>query len=68
MFHTLYRAAWLESKTREEEAKAAEEKAKKEAKQAKNGKRQMSSREALEKMRGISGSDMEDIADEIGMT
>lgn len=73
VFHTLYRAAWLESEAKRKEAEEAEKQAKKEEQEARrhSGGRgpssSMSSRQAIEKMRGISGEDLEEIAEETGL-
>ena len=72
MFHTLYRSAWLESESRRKEAEEAEKQAKKEEQQAKRNpggqaNNAMSSRQAIEKMRGISGEDLEELAEETGL-
>lgn len=75
MFHCIYRSAWLESESRRKEAEEAEKLAKKEEqkeKQANRGGRganqqNLSSRQALEQMRGISDGDLEEIAEEIGI-
>lgn len=72
MFHTMYRSAWLESEARRKEAEEAEKQARKEEQQARrnNGGRgndAMSSRQAIEKMRGISGEDLEELAEETGL-
>ena len=70
MIHTIYRAAWLESKARAKEAEEAEKEARKEQRKNSNnrGPKQLSSRQALEKMRGLSDSDLEDITDEMGIS
>ncbi len=72
MFHTMYRSAWLESEARRKEAEEAEKQARKEEQQARrnNGGRSndaMSSRQAIEKMRGLSGEDLEELAEETGL-
>jgi hypothetical protein len=72
IFHTLYRAAWLESEAKRKEAEEAEKQARKEEQEARRrsggrGPSSMSSRQAIEKMRGISGEDLEEIAEETGL-
>ena len=73
MFHTFYRSAWMESESRRKEAEEAEKKARKEEQEARRngggrgGNAPMSSRQAIEKMRGISGDDLEELAEETGL-
>ncbi len=71
MFHTIYRAAWLESEVRRKEAEEAEKQARKEEQEARRnsggqkGPSTMSSRQALAQMRG---EDLEELAEETGLT
>ena len=72
MFHTLYRSAWMESESRRKEAEEAEKQAKLEEQRAKRnpggrGPDSMSSRQAIEKMRGMSSDDLEELAEETGL-
>ena len=74
MFHTLYRSAWLESESRRKEAEEAEKQAREEERKAKRnsggrggGDSSMSSRQAIEKMRGMSSDDLEELAEETGL-
>ena len=77
MYNSIYRAAWKDSMEKAKEAEEAEKKMKEEEKQANKqqsrGGRQMSSRQAIDSMRnrgGIIGGDLdlEDVADELGIT
>lgn len=78
MYNSIYRAAWKDSMDKAKEAEEAEKKMKEEEKQANRqqqstGGRQLSSRQAIDRMRnrgGIIGGDidMDDIADELGIT
>lgn len=76
MYHALYRAAWLESTRKAKEAEEAQKQAEAEEKaarkQAKGG--GMSSRERLDNIRSqnlssldLSGIDMEEAAEELGL-
>ena len=73
MFHTLYRTAWLESEARRKEAEEAEKQAREEERKAKRNPggggnpSSMSSRQAIDQMRGISGDELEELAEETGL-
>ena len=76
MYHALYRSAWLESMRKAKEAEEAqkqaeaEEKAQRKAQSSSN--RGMSSREKLESLKSptsaLAGIDLEDAAEELGLT
>ena len=75
MYHALYRAAWQESVDKAKQAEEAEKKAIAEEKQAQKKAKTRSSREHLDDIRArnlaggldLSGIDMDDLADELGM-
>ena len=76
MYHALYRSAWLESTRKAKEAEEAQKQAEAEEKAAKRqSKSGMSSRERLDNIRSknlggldLSGIDMEEAAEELGLT
>lgn len=68
MYHTLYKAAWSESVAKAKEAEEAEKAAAK-AEQQRNKKAAMAPREAaLSSIRGMSSDDLEELAEETGLT
>lgn len=75
MYHALYRAAWLESTRKAKEAEEAQKQAEAEEKAARRqSKPGMSSRERLDNIRSqnlsgldLSGIDMEEAAEELGL-
>ena len=68
MYHTLYRAAWLESVAKAKEAEEEEKKAREEERKSKknNSIRSGTAGEALDRIRSLNSSDLEDLAEEMG--
>lgn len=67
MYHTLYRAAWLESVAKAKEAEEEEKKAREEERKSKkNGNRSGTAGETIDRIRSLNSSDLEDLAEEMG--
>lgn len=67
MYHTLYKAAWAESVAKAKEAEESEKEAAK-AEMARNKGRAKTSREAISAIRNINSDDLEELAEDTGLT
>ena len=67
MYHTLYKAAWMESVAKAKEAEIAQKEAEK-AERLQKQKASITSREAISSLRSINSDDLEELAEETGLT
>ena len=67
MYHTLYKSAWAESVAKAMEAEESAKEAAK-AEMARNKGRAKTSREAISAIRNINSDDLEELAEDTGLT